>query len=123
MKKYYHNKLVRDKIPEIIISRGGSYKTKKVPPKSMADLLKKKLVEESKEIINAPKDEILGELSDVLQILVSISEFEKIKFSDVRMKMIEKEKANGAFKKGIFLVWSDKPKGHGDKLDKKRLKK
>lgn len=123
MAKHYFNKLVRDKIPQIIDARGGSYKIKKVSTKISLTLLKKKLIEESKEVLVAKKDEVLNELCDVLQILVSISELEKIKFQDIQKKMKGKEKTNGAYKDGVFLIWSDAKKGYGDKLDKLRNKK
>jgi predicted house-cleaning noncanonical NTP pyrophosphatase (MazG superfamily) len=123
MAKYFFNKLVRDKIPQVIKARGGSYEIEKVSTKVSLTLLKKKLIEESKEVLVAERDEILNELCDVLQILVSISELEKIKFLDIQKKMKEKEKTHGAYKKGVFLVWSDAKKGYGDKLDKLRNKK
>lgn len=116
--KYYHNKLIRDKIPEIIKARGGNYKIKTISQKELKSLLRKKLVEESDEVVNAKKDELLAELADVVQIVKSISEIEGFSLLDVQKKMKEKAKTNGEFNKRIFLFWSDKPKGFNTTVKK-----
>lgn len=110
-KKYYHRKLVRDRIPEIIESKGGSYKAKLLNTKEFRRFLRKKLAEEAKELVGARKNELVNELADVLQLIKSIAELESIPFKSIESKRKKKEKKVGAFKKQIFLVWSDKPAG------------
>ena len=111
MKKYYHRKLIRDRIPEIIDSKGDSYKTRKLNTQEYRKLLRKKLVEEAKELASARKDELTNELADVLQLVKSITELEGISFKSIEEKRRKKKKRAGAFKKRIFLIWSDKPAG------------
>lgn len=106
IKKYYHKKLVRDKIPQVIESNGGKGSFKILPEKRYEEELKKKLLEESKELVKAPKEEILNELADVLEIIKSIADQQKIKFSKVEEFQKEKRKKRGGFKKKLFLVWS-----------------
>ena len=83
MKKTYYNKLIRDNIPEVITKSGGKYKTRVLLKKEFVKELKKKLVEESKELLMAPKGELVNELSDVLEIIKSIASHYKIDFNDV----------------------------------------
>ena len=71
-KKYYHQKLIRDKIPEVIKASGDEGKIRILGEKEYEKELKKKLVEESKEVSEAPKEEILNELADVLELVKSI---------------------------------------------------
>ncbi len=111
MKRYYHRKLVRDKIPEIIDSRGDYYHSRILRTREYRKLLRAKLVEEAKELVSASKKELLKELSDVLQLIKSIAEFEGISFKEIETKQKEREKMRGAFKKKIFLIWSNKPAG------------
>lgn len=68
--------------------------------------LKKKLVEESKEVSEAPKEEMLNELADVFELVKSIASHYKIPFSKVEKFQEEKRKRRGGFKKKLFLVWS-----------------
>jgi len=110
-KKYYHNKLIRDKIPEYIESKGGSYKTKTLNVAEFKTLIRKKMVEEARELVSAKRNELVNEMADVLQLLISIAKFEKIPFSEIEKARKNKEKERGAFKKKIFLVWSDHPRG------------
>src|SRR4030043_115986 len=69
-------------------------------------VLKKKLVEESRELTDAPKEELLNELADVLELTKSIASHYKIQFSKVEKFQEEKRKKRGGFKKKLFLIWS-----------------
>jgi len=68
--------------------------------------LKKKLVEESKEVSRASKKELVNELADVLELVKSIGSFYKINFKKIEKYQIEKRKARGGFSKKLFLIWS-----------------
>lgn len=105
-KKYYHQKLIRDRIPEAIKATGDKGKIRVLGEKEYEKELKKKLVEESKEATKASKKEILNELADVLELTKSIASHYKIPFSKVEKFQEEKRKKRGGFKKKLFLVWS-----------------
>lgn len=111
MKRYYHKKLVRDKIPEIIESKGDKYKTRILSKNEFRQRLREKLVEESKEVVNSTKKELTNELSDVVQLARSIAKLEGISFRKIEKNRKEKLQRAGAFTKKIFLIWSDKPAG------------
>ena len=106
MKKVYYNKLIRDKIPEVIAQKGGKYKTRALLKKEFEKELKKKLVEESRELSEAPEGELVNELSDVLEIVKSIALHHKINFKDVEKYQLKKRKERGGFTKRLFLIWS-----------------
>ncbi len=59
MKKTYYNKLIRDKIPKVITQSGGKYKTRVLPEEEFEKELKRKLMEESKELSAASAGELL----------------------------------------------------------------
>ena len=105
-KKYYYQKLIRDKIPEKIKAGGDDYKTRILSEAEFEKELIKKLVEESKEAFYAPKKELLNELADVLELTKSIASQFKIPFSRVERFQEEKRKKRGGFKKKLFLIWS-----------------
>ena len=105
-KKYYHKKLIRDKIPDIIKASKDNFETRILSDKELEKELKKKLVEEAKEVSQASKDSILNELADVLELIKSISSHFKIKFNQVEKYQTEKKKKRGGFEKKLFLIWS-----------------
>ena len=112
IKKHYHRKLVRDRIPEIIESKGDLYKAKVLNIRKYRKLLRKKLVEEAKELENVRKTDLIKELADVLQVLKSIAEFEKVPFKKIEDKRKQRERERGGFRKRIFLIWEKNESGN-----------
>jgi predicted house-cleaning noncanonical NTP pyrophosphatase (MazG superfamily) len=64
-----YNKLVRDRIPEIIGSRGDRAVTRVLDEAAFRDALLAKLVEEAQEATGAVVEELPAELADVLEVL------------------------------------------------------
>lgn len=85
---------------------GDEYETRILGKAEFEKELKKKLVEEAKELAKAPKEELLNELADVLELTKSIASHHKISFSKIEKFQEEKRKKRGGFKKKLFLVWS-----------------
>lgn len=111
MRKFYHKKLIRDKIPQIIKANKGKYEVRIMAEDEFNRELKKKLIEEAKEVIGIEKDELSKELADVLELIKSIAESENISFDLIEQKQKQRRKERGGFKKRLFLIWSDKPAG------------
>ena len=100
-----YNKLVRDKIPEIIIAAGEKPKTRKLSDGEFKIELKKKVLEEAKELVGAKtKDEVLNEAVDIQELIDWIKK--TYHFTDVFVKKSQKDKnqKRGSFKKRLFLV-------------------
>lgn len=111
MAKVFHRKLIRDKIPQIIKAAGDKYEIRIMDKREYEKELKKKLVEEVKELNEAPKEKLVNEMADVLELLKSISEHYKIDFKLVEEKQVQKRKERGGFKKKLFLIWSSQESG------------
>ncbi len=95
-----YNKLVRDRIPEIIAADGKKYKARILGDREYRKELIKKLQEEAKEFLENPSVE---ELADLKELIIAIRESLKIHagtLEDVRRK---KATERGRFKKKIFL--------------------
>ncbi len=95
-----YNKLVRDKIPEIIKKKGGEYKIHIAGKKEYWQKLKEKLLEEIKEF---SKSETIDEFADILEALDAIRDYKK--FDKRKLEVIKKKKARerGGFNKRIIL--------------------
>lgn len=98
MKMY--NKLVRDKIPEIIKADGKNCDTIVVSGEEKKELLRAKLMEEVNEYL---EDDNLEELADVMEVLFGLAHELGFSEEDLLKKREEKLKARGGFKEGIVL--------------------
>lgn len=107
-KKIFHRKLIRDKIPEFIKIENNEFKTRVLGKKEFEKELKRKLLEETKETIKAPREKLLNELADVLELIKSIGNHYGLSFSKIEKYQKEKKKIRGGFKKKLFLIWSTK---------------
>ena len=108
VKKNYYNKLVRDKIPEVIKKAGGVAEFKKLSGKQFETELLKKVGEEAGGLLNTKsKKELVGELADVIAVIDEIKKFKKIKESELKNAMEANMEKKGGFKKKLFLVWSE----------------
>lgn len=99
MKKY--NKLVRDKIPEIIEADGKKCEIKIASKEEMTGLLEAKLMEEVNEYL---EDKNLEELADVMEVLFGLAHNLGCSEEDLLNKRAEKLEERGGFKEGIILM-------------------
>jgi predicted house-cleaning noncanonical NTP pyrophosphatase (MazG superfamily) len=103
MKKVY-NKLVRDKIPEIIKTAGKNAAVRIADESEYAHLLRQKLVEEVDEFLESNNPE---ELADILEVVISLGSLYDLSSAQL-MKMAEEKRENrGGFEKRIVLVSVD----------------
>ena len=96
-----YNKLVRDKIPEIIESKNEKCTTKVLNDQDYLKELNIKLQEEVKEYLESGEIE---ELADIEEVLRAILDFKKVPFADFEVLRIKKAVKRGAFKNKIFLI-------------------
>ncbi len=99
-----YNKLVRDKIPEIIKGNNGEPFTRILDDNEYKQELEKKLLEEYNEVLNTKtKEERIEELADMLEIISSLSKLENKTLEDI-IKVAEIKKVKrGGFEDKIFL--------------------
>lgn len=95
-----YNKLVRDKIPEIIKADGKKFKTRILEDREYLKELIKKLKEEAAEFEENPSVE---ELADIKEIIIAIREALGIHAGELEDMRRKKADTNGRFKNKIFL--------------------
>lgn len=103
MKKEYY-KLVRDRIPELIVKDGDYPKFVILEDKDYRNELKLKLREECDELINSLTIE---EFADVLEVLEALAKERKISWDNILKAKEEKVQRNGSFDKKVFLMYSE----------------
>lgn len=102
MEKVY-NKLVRDKIPEIIVGNGGEPFTRILDEDEYKVELETKLMEEYNEVLLATGEERVEELADMLEVISSLAKLEGKSLEDVIEVKNKKCDKRGGFEKRIFL--------------------
>ena len=96
-----YNKLVRDKIPEIIESKPNKKcKTKILTDDEYLLALNKKLQEELKEYLESGEVEELADLQEVLLAILKVKNVSLEEFESIRLAKVDKR---GAFDSKIFL--------------------
>ena len=102
-KKY--NKVVRDKIPEIIAESGKKSNIKQLDDTSFLAELEKKLIEEVNEYSES-KD--VEELADLLEVIYRISELRGVNSDELDKIRKDKAEKRGKFANNLFLIDAEK---------------
>lgn len=95
-----YNKLVRDKIPEYIKSKGGTPITHVADETEYWSKLKEKLLEEIEEF---RKDESVEEFADILEVIDAIADHKNFSIEEVQKIKEKKAEEKGKFKDRVIL--------------------
>ena len=98
-----YNKLVRDKIPEIIKNNNETPITRILSDEEYKVELEKKLLEEYQEVIASSGKNRLEELADMLEVMISLASLDDATLEDVIELADKKRNKRGGFKEKIFL--------------------
>ena len=98
-----YKKLVRDKIPEIIKQNGEIPIIRTLSEEEYKTELEKKLLEECREVIDSKGEERLEELSDLLEVMISLAKIENKTLEDIINVCKIKRQKRGSFDKMIYL--------------------
>lgn len=98
------NKLVRDKIPEIIAKQGKKVTFRVLQDDEKEQALKDKLIEEVQELINAEtREQVIEEMADIQEVLIALRSKYKIRLVEVQTVGVNKHAKRGGFENGYFL--------------------
>lgn len=98
-----YNKLVSDKIPNIIKEKKETPVLKILDDLEYKEAVEKKLYEEYKEVIEASGEDRVEELADVLEIIKALAKLENKNLEDVIEVANKKVDKRGGFEGKIFL--------------------
>lgn len=100
MKKIIYNKLIRDKIPEIINNSGKKCETQVLTDREYLEMLDKKLDEELLEYHN---DKNIEELADILEVVLAAAKARGYTADQLEKVRADKAEKRGGFSKKILL--------------------
>ncbi len=101
MKIVTYNKLVRDRIPEIIRSHGKTVNCVVMPEEEYVEALEAKLSEELEEYLAGKEPE---ELADLLEVFYALLKARGIPFEELERIRAEKAEKRGGFDRRIKLI-------------------
>jgi predicted house-cleaning noncanonical NTP pyrophosphatase (MazG superfamily) len=100
-----YNKLVRDKIPQVIENSGLQFETRILSEEDYKIEVTKKLVEELREFEEAENSkDAVEELADILELIHAAAEINGSSFEEVEKVRVKKAENRGGFKERIFLI-------------------
>lgn len=101
-----YDKIVRDKVPEIILANGGKCKTKIVNGYESIGYLIKKIHEEANELLDVKdlEGKAIEELADILECIYAIASKMSVPMERIEFVRINKVKERGKFDNNIILL-------------------
>lgn len=99
-----YDKLVRDRIPEIVSAGGLVPVTRTLGEHEYVAALRAKVVEEAAELADASDEELVEELADLQEVCDALSVALRISAEDVRRVREERARLRGRFEKRTLLI-------------------
>ena len=100
-----YNKLVRDKIPEIIENKGGKATFRQLSQEEYIRFLEKKLDEEVGEY---HRDKTVEELADILEVVYALAREHGCSREELLAVYESKHAERGGFEKRLLLIESER---------------
>lgn len=101
MKKIVYDKLIRDKISELIKGTGKDFKIEKMDQEEHLKYLNKKLQEELDEYY---EEYSIEELCDLVEVIYGILKLKDISIEDFHSMRQKKSEDRGKFEEGLKLI-------------------
>lgn len=104
----HYNKLVRDKIPEIIAGSGRRYGIEVKGVEAYRQALLEKLVEEAQEAAaSTPGDALLTELADLREVLDAAAAAFGLTEGQLSAEQVRRRSERDSFARRIKLLWTE----------------
>lgn len=106
MNRQEYNKLVRDKIPEIIHQAGRECEVRILSNAEYLEALRQKLIEEAQEAALASSDDLVKELADLYEVIDAVLTAFGIERETVLAAQKQRQQERGGFERKIKLLWA-----------------
>lgn len=104
VRREVHEKLVRDKIPAAVAATGETAHFANLGRAETLAALRMKIVEEAFEVRDSNRDELLGELADVIEVVRAIARVSGISLRKLESVRRSKATRRGGFEDGVVLL-------------------
>ena len=107
MGRLAYDKLIRDRIPEIIEGTGRTCGVEVMDEDTFVQYLERKLLEEAREIALATAEERVGEVADLLEVIDALIQVSGMTWDDVKAMQLDKRHKRGGFERRLRLLWTE----------------
>lgn len=109
MARIFYNKLIRDRIPEIIEGKGELCDVRVLDDAhEFQQELLKKIVEEAGGLVKArSRKDLLDEYADLMVALDTLMHLMEFSEADIKTALEENLNRKGSYKRQLFLHWSE----------------
>jgi predicted house-cleaning noncanonical NTP pyrophosphatase (MazG superfamily) len=102
-----YDKLVRDRIPDIIRRDGSACEVATMAEGAYRQALREKLVEEASEAAEADPGHLVVELADLYEVMDTLMASYGVSSEDVRAEQERRRSARGGFAQRLRLLWTE----------------
>lgn len=102
-----YNKLVRDRIPEILRKNGIECETTTLSETEYRQALRQKLIEEAQEAATANNTDLAIEIGDLLEVIDALLKSYGISEHQITLERDQKRATKGDFESKILLLWTE----------------
>ena len=102
-----YNKLVRDRIPELIQKSGYEFDMTTLSEAEYRQALRDKLIEEALEVAQVSDRHLVAELADLFEVIEALMESYGIEDERILLERDQKRAEKGGFDRKIKLLWTD----------------
>ncbi|MBN2148002.1 MAG: nucleoside triphosphate pyrophosphohydrolase [Anaerolineales bacterium] len=102
-----YNKLIRDRIPEIIQNSGKCCAVETMSEAEYRQALLEKLVEEAQEACRAAPEELATELADLQEVIAAVLAAWHISPEKVQQIQDQRRAERGGFEQQLKLLWTE----------------
>jgi len=101
-----YNKLVRDRIPEIIHQAGRECEVEVMSEAAYHQALRDKLIEEAQEAAEATAQDLVKELADLYEVIDALCAAYQIERSSILAEQEKRRSERGGFDQRFRLLWT-----------------
>jgi predicted house-cleaning noncanonical NTP pyrophosphatase (MazG superfamily) len=105
MARKEYDKLIRDRIPEIIRADGRECGLEIMEEDEYKQALLQKVVEEAQEVLDAPLDKLIMELADLYEVIDTVMVAYDIDKQNVIDLQAKRREERGGFSDRLRLLW------------------
>ena len=108
--KFKVDKLIRDKMPDILRKMGVSVSMHIMNHGEYIQALKKKLIEEAREVFESKTEhELCEELADIMEVVLTLTEASGFQHEQIEQRRLQKKEAKGGFEKRVYNAFIEMP--------------
>lgn len=102
-----YNKLVRDRIPNILTSQQVKFGVEPMTQTEYCQALRQKLIEEAQEAAKAGEDTLVTELADLWEVIDATLVAYGIQRNQVLACQMQRRMERGGFSQKLRLLWTE----------------